>query len=75
MIAEMLRAGELCQRLWTFTQEPPRFASATVAFPLCEESLAVIKELMDEIQRRDIREDHARRKADELVGWLNGRWG
>ncbi len=79
MAPEMMRAGELAQRLYDFTNNTPErqrhHAVLAEAPALCQDALVVIKDLMDEIQRRDIREDHARTKADELVGWLNGRWG
>lgn len=39
------------------------------------EAADVIQDLMNECQLWEIRADHVRRKADELVGWLNGRWG
>lgn len=85
MTPEMQRAAVLSQRLFdrglsrhlhAATGETP----TTVESPedvdaLCAEALSVLKELMDEITRWENRAEAARRKADELVAHLNGRWG
>lgn len=73
MIPEMIRAGELSQRLFAFKNQLSPRPPADPA--MVEEALTVIKDLMDEVTRLQNRADHACRKADELVGWLNGRWG
>lgn len=49
--------------------------AAELSSRLNADDQAVLKELTDEVMRLESRADHARTKADELVGWLNGRWG